>query len=854
MQHTAVAIRRWVIAFVCSVLLFSLLFFSSSPVRAIPAEYQQCPVNTSCTIGEFLYNDDYSPVASATCSATVRKPDGTLFLNAVTMSESSDGWYSYSVNATGAVFGLYRGMICCTPPADAQVCLEKSFVVGPADMTATDVANAVWDATRSSHTTSGSFGENTQNASSTLTAADVWNYSTRTLSSFGDLVSTIWGNSSRTLSGGTLSGGGSLVTSSSITMKYNVLNQQLTDTRTLLEQVVNQPTVQTFLHDKPTESLESKLQKTESMLLQVQEQSTRAMNTIDLLGLTWSSVQPDQLTQKLSDTTKLLGTNPDDPHPETMLDNAHTLASLWNSLVLSSLSDQTQAALVSVKSAEQQAKSSGKSSITRQSLQETSKFLTTLTQLLGTPEDAYTKPTAFGYLHDLQRKAQALNEQEQSAQQLLSDWKSIDAKNRSQLLATLSKEVFAINAIPQGTALMTPTKVAHSPEISQKNQALGLQALISANKQLLAQSANDPLNSYWLEEGSVIFRFLLTNPSSTIRQDVPVKYYLPPEVMKEHILTIDTGLTIEYDTQKNTYFISGTYSLATQETKTISIEVEDIWVIQDSDLQAIKKQAEDLLKPLQKTSYYAQGALLKSDIDVGVGKISANQSKDRTPDARIRAYRENEIEMVGVKQNMNALKNIVASASSTGSIFGFVGSVQVVAVWGIIIVLLAGLTYLALYMKALRTKIDTSENSEDAGQSADVSVQRRLEKSIPYWKKGVFVLLFFLLTGTITSAVSSALLVQSGQRSTQQIASATREEKPAVLGTTTKVQRATLQGKIQPVPIYTSPSSESEMLHRIPENIIVQIKGKKMNWVQIQYTWGAGVYIGWVHDNTLKKE
>ncbi|HAV15351.1 MAG TPA: hypothetical protein DCX25_03400 [Candidatus Pacebacteria bacterium] len=867
------------IAFVCSVLLFSLLFFSSSPVRAISAEYQQCPVNTSCTVGEFLYADDYSPIAGATCTYTARKPDGTLFLNAVAMSESSDGWYAYSVNATGAVSGLYRGTICCTPPADAQVCLEKSFVVGPADMTATDVANAVWDATRSSHTTTGSFGENLQNATS-ITAADVWNYSsrtlsgfgtlasdvwansTRTLSGFGDLVSSItssiWGNSSRTLTSGTLSNSESLVTSSSttqnITVTYNTISQQLTETRSLLERVINQPTIQSFIDDKPTESLESKLQKTESMLLQVQEQSTRAMNTIDLLGLTWSSVQPDQLTQKLSDTTKLLGTNPDDPHPETMLDNAHILASLWNSLVLSSLSDQTQAALVSAKSAEQQAKSSGKSSATRQSLQETSKFLTTLTQLLGTPEDAYTKPTAFGYLHDLQRKAQALHEQEQSAQNLLSDWKSIDTKNRSQLLATLSKEVFAINAIPQGIVLTTPAKVAHSPEISQKNQALGLQALISANKQLLAQNANDPLNSYWLEEGSVIFRFLLTNPSSTIRQDVPVKYYLPPEVMKEHILTIDTGLTIEYDAEKNTYFASGTYSLASQETKTISIEVEDIWVIQDSDLQAIKKQAEDLLKPLQKTSYYAQGALLKSDIDVAVDKISANQSKDRTPDARIRAYRENEIELVGIKQNMSALKNIVASASSTGSIFGFVGSVQVVAVWGIIIVLLAGLTYLALYMKALRTKIDMPENLESALQGANIPTKRYYEKPIPGWKKGVFVLLFFLLTGTITSAVSSAFLVQSDQQSTKQIASTTREEKLTVLGATTKVQRATLQGKVQPVPIYTSPSSESEMLHRIPEDIIVQIKGKKFNWIQIQYTWGAGVYIGWVQDNTLKKE
>ena len=51
------------------------------------------------------------------------------------------------------------------------------------------------------------------------------------------------------------------------------------------------------------------------------------------------------------------------------------------------------------------------------------------------------------------------------------------------------------------------------------------------------------------------------------------------------------------------------------------VKVEDIWVISDSDIESLRKQADELSKPLERTSYFAQGVTLKSDINVSLDKI-----------------------------------------------------------------------------------------------------------------------------------------------------------------------------------------------------------------------------------------
>ncbi len=72
---------------------------------------------------------------------------------------------------------------------------------------AADVADAVWDEAITDHQTTGSTGAALEGADATgITAADVWAYETRTLTSFGTLVADVWGYATRTLSDWSLAG------------------------------------------------------------------------------------------------------------------------------------------------------------------------------------------------------------------------------------------------------------------------------------------------------------------------------------------------------------------------------------------------------------------------------------------------------------------------------------------------------------------------------------------------------------------------------------------------------------------------------------------------------------------------
>lgn len=115
---------------------------------------------------------------------------------------------------------------------------KTGYTLSVTPPTAATIADAVWDETLSGHLTSGStgaalnatgaagdpwettlpgsygagtagkiIGDNinaTISSRSTLTASDVWGYTTRTLSSFGTLIADIWSYIARTITGGTI--------------------------------------------------------------------------------------------------------------------------------------------------------------------------------------------------------------------------------------------------------------------------------------------------------------------------------------------------------------------------------------------------------------------------------------------------------------------------------------------------------------------------------------------------------------------------------------------------------------------------------------------------------------------------
>lgn len=558
------------------ILGFFLLTFTQK-TWAGPTEYQRCKSGNVCVIGEFLYDDEYNPIATASCTLTSRYPDGNVFLNSVAMSVETDGWYYYLVDTNGKPEGLYRSQMCCTVSPD-YLCLDKSFYIGPSYMTASEAASAVWNAKTSTYSGEGTFGKNLQNP--VLTAADIWSYTNRTLSSFGTLVADIWNYTSRTL----------------------------TNFGTLIA---------------------------------------------DIWGFGTRTLTSENL-----DSGKKLVT-------EEKLEEK--------------VKQATESATASIKG-------------------QANKDLTQLSSEVA---------TAVAKIDNLQI----------SINQVLNKWGSYSASDIYDKVKDLSSQISAINTVP-GTETITSllnVNIEKTKEIM--NKLLALEVVLDINRSLLEGLTNEPIVKTWIEEASIVFKTLAFNPSHLEKKRVEIKHYLPQEFKKEHLIKIDKELEIIFDPAEDRYYFYGEVELNPRQSKIFTVEVEDIWVISREEIESLRNQAKQLFEPLKNTSFYAQGAVLKSDIDAGLDRAWQIGLSAYTPEARIKAYREAAIELAAVRQKISDLKTLLAQAASNRSLLGFIGGVSATAVWAIVLIFIIGATILFYYLKQIRKDEKIKEPSPAVASS-----------------------------------------------------------------------------------------------------------------------------------------
>lgn len=625
------------------------------PVAA--ATYQQCSASSTCTIGEFLYDDEYQPLTGATCTLSAKYPNESDFLIA-TFSGTTDAWYAYDATI-GTTAGLYRANLCCTSSTD-YLCIDKSFEIKAAAGTALTAAD-VWAYSSRSLTGFGNL------------VTDVWNNSTRSLTTFGDLVTNIWINSSTTAS------------TTGPAQQITTIIQEQTEQRELLEKLVNTPVVSLSLEEgQVIPDLNTKLEQSRTHANLLYDTVTSAKARLMALDAKWDQLSKNAISQEIASITSLFD------QPQALTD----LTAAWDAPVIARLNLTISAvhdSLVQTSSAQA-------------GLAAGLEKLIDLETILGDATSSSSESSLFGWLARVSERDTALEDERQKLAALLDDWNGQGEAVLSRNVDSSKKQVLALNQYPGGAKLIEPTKKSLDKKLNLKNIVFNLQALLGLNQQILAMNAGEPVRSLWLEEGSIIFRAVITNPSSVISQTVPLKFYLPRELKTEDVITLDPSLETHFDTAEEALYVTGSYTLTPKETKLVFVEVEDIWQLTASELQTIKKQAAELLKPLEKTSYFSQGTVLKSEIDVTLDKILLAQTKAFTPENRIRVYREAKLELNGIDTNINRLQDLVAQAAGTGSIFGFVGGVQTVAVWGILLVVIASFVFLTIYMRQLKIR------------------------------------------------------------------------------------------------------------------------------------------------------
>lgn len=549
------------------VLLLNTVF--NRPVFAGPQEYHRCRPSVDCIIGEYVFDNSGAPITSSICTIDIRNPSGTLIIDDAAMTPNSDGWHYYTVNIASPE-GFYRALMTCNNSGDIGY-LDKSFYLGT---TFENVNTSVW-----------SYTSDLGTILATNLGKAIWEYSTRTLTSFGTLIADIWSYTTRTL------------TESAITAA-DVWNYA---TRTL----------------------------------------------------TGATLNSGQLATK------------------TIVDEA------------------TASAVLSIKTTN------------NYDLSDIIGYVDTLETSIGTSSDTSSSNTVFGKIKAVQDTVDQLTTIDTNIDTLISKWGSYSASDIYGKVKNLSSDISAINTVSNVSSILSLAQTNETNVKEVKNKVLAMKAIIDVNRTLLEKVSNQPVIKTWLEEGSIIFKTLITNPSGITSQTVPLKYYLPRELRKEDIIKMDEELKVDYDTSQEAYFVSAEFELGPKETKVVSVEVKDIWKISDNEVESLRKQAEELLNPLKSTSYYAQGALVKSDVDVSLDKILRIQKEATTPQGRIRAYREAKAEMQIVEGKLEIMKTLVVSAGSMGTIFGFIGGVQTLGVWGLIIVLIAGFVFLALYIRIL---------------------------------------------------------------------------------------------------------------------------------------------------------
>lgn len=167
-------------------------------------------------------------------------------------------------------------------------------------------------------------------------------------------------------------------------------------------------------------------------------------------------------------------------------------------------------------------------------------------------------------------------------------------------------------------------------------------------------------------EASITLRVVAVNPSEEISQTVPIKVYLPVEIKPEDIIYKE-DLEVAYDTQQGSYYVFGEYELKPQEVLEKEIELKDIWVIAETQILVLRKEAKDVFSAFEKTEFAPKVDSLHQGIEKKLKEIEELQRVPaNSPVQHISDYRYCLSLLNTARADLVAAKTLLAEVAPKG--------------------------------------------------------------------------------------------------------------------------------------------------------------------------------------------
>jgi hypothetical protein len=240
------------------------------------------------------------------------------------------------------------------------------------------------------------------------------------------------------------------------------------------------------------------------------------------------------------------------------------------------------------------------------------------------------------------------------------------------------------------------------------------------------QSAEDAAKS------SIKLRVVAVNPSKEKPQTVPIKIYLPKEVIPDDIIEMGE-LKVGYDSNRGVYYAySDGVELKPQETRVFEVLLEDVWKIKTPEIKKLKDHTALALKHLETTPHFANAKAIVDSIDRRLNEIDVKQNDmSISREEHIGAYRVNLLTMDQIKQDITVLEKMLQTSGAPPSIeflkdtvFEKKEDIDRITAWRLIFAIIGFVAVLgiAFYLKwflAIRSKNPASTAPKGAPMISD---------------------------------------------------------------------------------------------------------------------------------------
>ena len=413
----------------------------------------------------------------------------------------------------------------------------------------------------------------------------------------GDIGNAVLGYSARTFSGF-----GSLVS------RFLPEAQQFAKGTQPPNEIVSNPSTQIVSEEK-TPDLSYKIENTEGRTNELYANAQVLASSTQRLLSKSRTLTSAELNNAIEEMSKLLGSLSDSSDQKTIFAQINWLNENWDFTGIEALKRAASNASDLLVSLQRQSQAA----FTRPDITDLNNLVIEadlLPELVGDPSDLPSEKTLYGNIKGVGILVQTIDAKVGEIDKILESWDNFNISEKEYTVKSILSDTLSINVLPKVDEVVFSGLGGPKDESELKNSLLSVKGVLIANKTHLAQKAGKTVVVTWPEWDGAAYKILIINPSKKDSQEVAYKYYLPSGLKRGDVEQTDKGLTLNFDNQKNQYFMEVNLPLPAGEAKTLSLKTNDISKIDQSEAKAKKTGGQEVSEALETTTADRQNKVL----------------------------------------------------------------------------------------------------------------------------------------------------------------------------------------------------------------------------------------------------